>query len=56
MAEYIPYTFSYNPTTGTGDGRTSHITLIFHGTVTFADYQNALAGDYSDTVVLTITP
>jgi spore coat protein U-like protein len=54
--EYIPYTFSYSPTTGTGQGRTTDITLNISGTVTFANYQNAAAGDYGDTVVLTIAP
>ncbi|MEW6375531.1 MAG: spore coat protein U domain-containing protein [Thermodesulfobacteriota bacterium] len=54
--EYIPYTFSYNPTTGNGQGRTSPITLNISGTVAFADYQDAAAGDYSDTVVISITP
>jgi spore coat protein U-like protein len=54
--EYIPYTFTYNPTSGTGNGRTSPITLNISGTVTFANYQNAAAGDYADTVVLSITP
>jgi spore coat protein U-like protein len=56
LTEYIPYTFSYNPTSGTGNGRTSPITLNINGTVTFANYQNAEAGDYADTVVLSITP
>jgi spore coat protein U-like protein len=54
--EFIPYTFSYTPATGTGNGRTSPITLDISGTVTFANYQNAAAGDYADTVVLSITP
>jgi len=56
LTEYIPYTFSYNPTSGTGDGRTSPITLNISGTVTFANYQNAAAGDYADTVVISINP
>jgi spore coat protein U-like protein len=56
LTEYIPYTFSYNPATGTGSGRTSPITLNISGTVTFANYQNAEVGDYADTVVLSITP
>jgi spore coat protein U-like protein len=56
LTEYIPYTFSYNPATGSGLGRTSNITLNINGTVTFANYQNAAAGDYADTVVVSITP
>ena len=54
--EFIPYTFSYSPATGTGSGPTSPITLDISGTVTFANYENAAAGDYADTVVLSITP
>jgi len=53
---YIPYTFEYTPTSGQGNGRTNPIDLKISGTVKFTDYQNAVAGDYSDTVVLTITP
>jgi len=53
---FIAYGFSYNPATGTGSGRTTPITLNISGTVAFADYQNALAGSYSDTVALSITP
>src|SRR4030042_4813891 len=49
LTEFIPYTFSYNPTSGTGDGRTSPITLNISGTVTFANYQNAEDGDYANT-------
>ena len=56
LTEYVPYSFSYSPATGTGNGRTSPITLDISGTVTFASYQNAAAGDYADTVVLTINP
>ena len=52
---YIAYTFNY-AATGTGTGRTVLIPLAISGTVAFAAYQNALVGDYSDTVVLTITP
>jgi len=56
LGELIPYTFSYTPATGTGNGRTSPITLDISGTVTFANYQNAAVGNYADTVVLSITP
>ncbi len=54
--EYIPYTFTYSPTSGTGNGRTSPITLNISGTVTFANYKDAAAGNYSDKVTLTIIP
>jgi len=54
--EFIPYSFSYNPTSGDGSGRTTPITLNINGTAAFASYQNAAGGDYSDTVTLTINP
>jgi len=55
FTEFIPYTFTYTPT-GTGKGRTSPITLTINGTVAYADYRDSAAGDYADTVVVSITP
>jgi len=55
-AEFIPYTLTYNPASGTGTGKTVPITLNISGTIANANYVNALAGDYGDTVVLTINP
>jgi len=54
--EYIPYSFSYTPTSGTGQGKNSPITLTISGTVLGSDYIDASAGSYSDTVTLSITP
>lgn len=54
--EYIPYTFSYNPTSGTGAGPTSPITLNVSASFAQADYQNASAGSYTDTVTITVNP
>lgn len=56
LDEYIAYDFNYNPTTGTGSGPTTPITLNISGTVTFAAYDDASEGNYSDQVILTITP
>ena len=56
LTQFIPYTFSYNPTTGSGSGPVTSITLDITGSVAYADFQNADPGDYSDTVVLSITP
>jgi spore coat protein U-like protein len=56
LAEYIAYDFGYTPTTGTGSGPSTSITLDISGTVAFAAYQNASEGDYSDQVILTIIP
>ena len=54
--EHIPYNLSFTPTTGTGAGKASPITLSLSGTVTNANYVNAIAGNYADTVTLSITP
>jgi spore coat protein U-like protein len=56
LTQFIPYTFSYNPTSGGGSGIGIPITLNISGTVTFASYQNADPGDYADTVVISIAP
>jgi spore coat protein U-like protein len=55
LTEYIPYSFSYTAS-GSGNGPTSPITMDISASVVEADYLNASAGDYSDTVTLTITP
>lgn len=52
---YIPYSFTYT-TTGTGQGKTSPITMDISASVLEADYINAPAGTYTDTVTLTINP
>jgi spore coat protein U-like protein len=56
LNEYIAYNFGYTPTTGTGSGPSTPITLDISGTVAFAAYQNASEGNYSDSVVLSINP
>ena len=55
LPEYIPYTFTYTAS-GSGLGKTSPITMDISSTVVEADYVDASAGNYSDTVTLTITP
>jgi spore coat protein U-like protein len=55
LAEYIPYTFTYT-SSGTGSGPGSPINMNIAGTITSADYLNASAGSYADTVTLTIAP
>ena len=56
LTEYIPYAMSFSPTSGTGAGKTTAVTLSLSGTIANADYINASAGAYTDTVVLSITP
>lgn len=53
--QYIPYSFTYT-SAGTGGGRGTTLTMNIASQVANADFINALAGDYSDTVTLTITP
>ena len=55
QAEYIPYSFSY-AATGTGTGPGTPITMNITSSVAAADYLNASAGSYADTVILSITP
>jgi len=54
--EYIPYSFSYTPTSETGSGPTSPITLNVSATFQYNDYKDASAGTYTDTVTITVTP
>ncbi len=54
--EYIPYTFSYSPTSGTGNGPMNPITLDVSASFAESDYQNASAGTYTDTVTITVSP
>ena len=54
--EFIPYSFAYT-TTGLGTGKTTPITLTLSAaTITNANYVNAAAGSYADSVTLTINP
>jgi spore coat protein U-like protein len=53
--EYIPYSITLNPTSGTVP-KTIEFPLTVTGTVRGVDYQNAAMGNYSDTVVVSIDP
>lgn len=55
VAEFIPYSFTYTAT-GTGTGKNAPITLNIASTVNNADFVDASAGSYTDTVTLTINP
>jgi spore coat protein U-like protein len=54
-AEFIPYSFTYTAA-GSGNGPTNPITMNIASTVLGANYTAAAAGDYTDTVTLTINP
>jgi spore coat protein U-like protein len=55
LADLIPYTFTYTAS-GSGNGKTSPITMNIASTVANVDFVNVSAGSYSDTVTLTIAP
>lgn len=52
---FLPYQLSYTPTTGSVP-RGDPVTLSISGTVRSSDYRVAVAGAYSDTVILSILP
>jgi spore coat protein U-like protein len=54
-SEFLPYFLALNPTTGNVPKNTNQ-TLTATGTIRRSDFQNASAGTYTDTVVLTILP
>jgi spore coat protein U-like protein len=54
--EFIPYSLTPSPTSGSGSGKTTPITLTLNGSIANVDYVNANVGNYSDTVALSITP
>lgn len=55
LTEFIPYSLTLNPTSGTVPKNVNQ-TLTISGTVLGVNYQNAYAGSYSDTVVISIEP
>lgn len=55
-ADFIPYSLSLTPSSLMGNGKTTPNTLTIDGTIANADYINATAGNYSDTVVISINP
>jgi spore coat protein U-like protein len=57
-ANYMPYAFSMVNAAqlGTGHGAGQDKTVQVNASIIATDYQNATAGAYTDTVVLTITP
>jgi spore coat protein U-like protein len=54
-SEYLPYTLVYTPSSGSVPKVTDQ-DLLVTGTLRSVDYQNAYAGSYSDTVVISIVP
>jgi hypothetical protein len=53
--EYLPYTLSLSPSSGTVPRRVDQ-TLTITGTVTSPNYRSAYVGNYSDRVIISIDP
>lgn len=53
--EFLPYRLALAPTTGSVP-KNARQTLTISGTVRGTDYRNAAAGNYSDTVVISLLP
>lgn len=53
--DFIPYSFTYTANSA-GSGRNTTLPMDLASTVVAADYLDALAGNYADTVTLTINP
>jgi len=54
--ENIPYSVTYTPASTTGAGKSSPINLTVAGTIQEADWVNASAGTYTDTITVSINP
>lgn len=54
--DYIRYSLTGFPNNVGGPGNGSYATFTFNGTILASDYANASAGNYSDTVILSVTP
>ena len=52
LTEYLPYTVTFSPTTG----NRFVTTITGSGTILNSSYVNAYVGNYSDSVILTISP
>jgi len=52
---YLPYSFAVSPAGGTGT-KGANVSLTVVGTIRSTDYQLAIAGTYSDQIVITVQP
>lgn len=53
--DVIPYTLEGIPGTAAGQTIGTYVPFAFSGKILWSDYANAPAGDYSDTVYITVT-
>lgn len=55
-ADFIDYSLTGLPLTLSRPGNNVYVIFTFNGTVAGSAYANAPAGNYSDTVLITVTP
>ena len=55
LNEYLPYTLTFTPSSGTV-AKNTDLTINFTATVVPASFQDASLGAYADTVVITLVP
>ena len=53
--DFIPYSLTLPPNQA-APGNNRYVGLVITGTITPAAFQNAGAGDYSDSVIITVSP
>jgi len=56
LTEYLPYSLSYNPPSGTTIPRNTNTLFTVTATVLGLDYMNAYVGDYEDIIEIYIDP
>jgi spore coat protein U-like protein len=54
--DFIAYSLSSMPLTMSRPGNNRYVTVTFNGTVLGTAYQDASAGEYSDTVTISVNP
>lgn len=54
--EFIPYSFSYTPTSGQGQGPQTELQIDLGASIAAGTYDDVSVDSYSDTVVLSIEP
>ena len=54
--DFIPYSLSGLPLSSPGPGNNRYQTFTFNGVILGSAYANASAGNYSDTVIISVSP
>lgn len=54
--DLIPYSLAGLPQSRSGPGNDNYVPFTFNGSILWSAYANASAGNYSDTVIISVTP